>query len=64
MTLRCIPAYGSVACVNPRCLDEEGRRPRARMAVDELGRARLVWQNDWWQDTRGITASDVFEAAA
>jgi hypothetical protein len=46
MTLRYKPLSGVVKCVNPACVDEEGRRPAARIDFGPAtGEPILTWQD-------------------
>lgn len=45
-TLRMWPLRGEIRCLNPVCLDEEGRKPRAKMEFSSFTREFvLVWQD-------------------
>jgi hypothetical protein len=45
-TLRMLPLEGLIVCVTPKCTDEDGRKPRARMQFSShVGDFVLVWQD-------------------
>lgn len=45
-TLRMLPLDGLIKCMTPRCVDEEGRRPEARMEYSpHVGDFVMVWQD-------------------
>ncbi len=45
-TLRMFPVAGLIKCVTPKCNDEEGRKPEARMEYSShVGDFVLVWQD-------------------
>lgn len=45
-TLRMFPVAGLIKCVTPKCFDEEGRKPEARMEYSPyVGDFVLVWQD-------------------
>lgn len=45
-TLRMFPVAGLIKCVTPKCTDEEGRKPEARMEYSpHVGDFVLVWQD-------------------
>lgn len=46
-TLRMLPLYGIIRCINPECTDDQDRKPSARLEYSGIaGEMVLRWQDD------------------